>query len=80
MTQYIKFRGTINGNYENVGQIITDNEPNFSYINGMKKDLTTVKEAYKKNPDSVKFYSNFVYVGDVCYNGITREMLEKDII
>lgn len=68
----------VNGIYDNVGVIVTDDEPNFSYINNMKKEINIVKEAYLKNPSSVKFYSNFVYVGDVCYNGIRREMIVKD--
>lgn len=70
---------SVNGFYQNPGVIITDNQPNYAYINANKANLKAVLEAFKKDPTKVKFYNHFTYVGNTCYNGITKEMVLKAI-
>lgn len=74
-----KIQNTIkcSGVIENWGVIMTDNSPNYGMINSFQKDLKEVKQAYQENPDNVKFYKNFCYVGNKCYNGIRASMIIK---
>ena len=60
----------------NIGEIETDNSPNYAYINQSAKAMKVVKEAFQKDPSSVTFYTNFVYIDGKCYNGIRK----KDVI
>lgn len=60
-------------------KIVTDNEPNFAYINSQRKNLGIVRKAYANNPSDVKFYKGFVKVNDTFYNGISREMITERV-